>query len=72
MKAKIVPDFLAIVVAAVAADKGLCGRVPVSHSTDFNLPLSDWDEHLHHMLVSLGTGKHLGLSLSMNMRQLCN
>ena len=39
MKAKIVPDFLAIAaivaIVAIVVDKGLYGRVPVRYSPDF-------------------------------------
>ena len=48
MKAKIVPDFLAIVVAA-AADKGLYGRVPVVHHSPDSISLRH--------LSALGPGK---------------
>ena len=52
MKAKIVPDFLAIVVAA-AADKGLYGRVPVvvHHSPD-SISLDQLGEPLHCLVPS--------------------
>ena len=50
MKAKIVPDFLAIVVAA--ADKGLYGRVPVVHHSPDSISLHQLGEPLHCLVPS--------------------